>query len=140
MYLLDVGVWLAALWSRHVHHPAVKTWFDQQSQSLVLCRVTQMSLLRLLSNPTVLGTDVASRSAAWDVIDTLQTDKRVTWSDEPAHLEPIWRTMSARDDNSHKLWTDDYLAAFAQAGQLTLATLDGAVAKRHPSVRVETLI
>jgi hypothetical protein len=140
MYLLDVGVWLAAVWARHVHHPAVKTWFDQQPQSLVLCRVTQMSLLRLLSNPAVLGTDVASRSAAWYVIDTLQADKRVTWSDEPAHLEPIWRTMSARDDNSHMLWTDDYLAAFAQAGQLTLATLDGAFAKRHPSVRVETLI
>lgn len=140
MYLLDVGVWLAAVWGRHVHHPAVKTWFDRQSQSLVLCRVTQMSLLRLLSNPAVLGADVVSRGAAWGVIDALQADKRVTWADEPGHIEPLWRTMSARDDNSHKLWTDDYLAAFAQAGHLTLATLDGALVKRHPSVRVEPLI
>jgi toxin-antitoxin system PIN domain toxin len=140
MYLLDVGVWLAAVWAKHVHHPVVKMWFDQQSQSLVLCRVTQMSLLRLLSNPAVVGADVVSRAAAWGVVDALQADKRVTWSDEPGHIEPIWRTMSARDDNSHKLWIDDYLAAFAQAGQLTLATLDGALAKRHPSVRVEALI
>nr|WP_205857060.1 TA system VapC family ribonuclease toxin [Phytoactinopolyspora endophytica] len=137
---MDVGVWLAAVWARHVHHPAVKAWFDQQAQSFVLCRVTQMSLLRLLSNPAVLGTDVINRAAAWGVIDALQSDKRVAWADEPSHIESIWRTMSARDDNSHKLWTDDYLAAFAQAGQFTLATLDGAFAKRHPSVRVEALI
>ncbi|NDL56424.1 TA system VapC family ribonuclease toxin [Phytoactinopolyspora mesophila] len=140
MYLLDVGVWLSAVWARHVHHPPVKAWFDQQSQPLVLCRVTQMSLLRLLSIPAVLGTDAISRSAAWEVVDSLQADKRVTWADEPPHLEAIWRTMSARDDNSHKLWTDDYLAAFAQASQLTLATLDGALAKRHPSARVQALV
>jgi toxin-antitoxin system PIN domain toxin len=140
MYLLDVGVWLAAVWARHAHHPLVKRWFDQQSQSFVFCRVTQMSLLRLLSNRAVLGSDVINRSAAWNVVDRLHADRRVQWLDEPLHLEGIWRAMSARDDNSHKLWTDDYLAAFAQASQLTLATLDTALAARHPSVRVEALM
>lgn len=62
------------------------------------------------------------------------------WADEPLDLEPVWRAFSARDDNSRKLWTDDYLAAFAQAGSLKLATLDGGFARRYPSVHVETAL
>ncbi|HXM56349.1 MAG TPA: TA system VapC family ribonuclease toxin [Candidatus Dormibacteraeota bacterium] len=140
MILLDVGAWLAAVWSRHVHHAAVAGWFNRQDAGLVLCRVTQMSLLRLLTNPAVMGGDTISRSRAWSVVDRLRADSRVEWADEPLHLEPVWRAFSARDDSSHKLWTDDYLAAFAQAADLTLATLDGGFAQRYPSVRVKTLI
>jgi predicted nucleic acid-binding protein len=74
------------------------------------------------------------------VVDEFRADNRVVWADEPPHLEPVWRALSARDDSSHKLWTDDYLAAFAQAGEFALATLDGGYAKRYPSVRVQTLV
>ena len=140
MILLDVGVWLAAAWGGHVHHPVVAAWFEEQSRSLVLCRVTQMRLLRLLSNPAVLGSDVVERSGAWNVVDDFRADDRVVWADEPTSLEPVWRALSARDDSSHKLWTDDYLAAFAQAGDLALATLDSGYARRYRSVHVETLI
>jgi toxin-antitoxin system PIN domain toxin len=138
--LLDVGVWLAAAWGRHVYHAAVASWFDRQGEGLVFCRITQMSLLRLLTNPAVMSQDVISRSAAWTVVGRLHADSRVEWADEPPHLEPVWRAFSAREDSSHKLWTDDYLAAFAQAAELTLATLDGGFARRYPSVRVETLV
>lgn len=120
--LLDVGVWLAAVWGRHVHHPVAATWFDEQTDTLVLCRVTQMSLLRLLSNPAVMGSDVVTRGGAWNVVDRLRADDRISWSDEPPQLEAVWRALSARDEASHKRWTDDYLAAFAQVGNLTLAT------------------
>lgn len=140
MILLDVGAWLAAAWGRHIHHAAVAGWFDRQPEGLVLCRVTQMSLIRLLTNPAVMGRDVISRSAAWTVVDRLRADSRVEWADEPLHLEPVWRAFSAHDDGTHKPWEDDYLAAFAQAADLTLATLDGAFARRYPSVRVESLV
>jgi uncharacterized protein len=140
MILLDVGVWLAAVWARHRQYAVVRAWFDQQERDLLLCRVTQMSLLRLVSNPSVLGSDVLARNGAWEVVDRLRADGRVVWADEPVHLEPVWRALSARDDASHKLWTDDYLAAFAQAAGIELATLDRAFAERYPSVRVETLI
>jgi predicted nucleic acid-binding protein len=53
--LLDVGVWLAAVWARQVHHRTVATWFDQQTESFALCRVTQTSLMRLLSNEAVMA-------------------------------------------------------------------------------------
>jgi hypothetical protein len=114
-------------------------WFAQQQHGLTLCRVTQMSLLRSLSNPAVMGTDVANRSTAWNVVDQLKADDRVDWADEPVGLEQVWRALSALDDNSHKLWTDDYLAAFAQAGDLSLVTLDRQFVRRYPSIHVETL-
>ena len=98
-----------------------------------------MSLLRLLSNPGVMGQDVVSRGDAWRVIDQLRADERVLWSEEPAQLEAAWRAISARDENSHKLWTDDYLAAFAQVAGATLATLDRKLHYRYPSVRIVTL-
>lgn len=138
--LLDVGAWLAATWSGHVHHERVASWFDKQAGSLWLCRVTQMSLLRLLTNPAVLGDDVLTRDHAWRVLDQLRGDDRVQWAGEPTQIEQAWRAISARDDNSHKLWTDDYLAAFAQAADLTMVTLDSGFKQRYPSITVITLL
>lgn len=138
-FLPDVNVWLAATWARHVHHSHAKEWFDRAAEPIAMCRTSQMGLLRLLSNPAVLGPDVLERSGAWRVIDQLQADPLVSWLEEPRELEAIWRTMSARDDSGHKLWTDDYLAAFAQAGRLTLVTFDQALTRRHPSVHVTAL-
>ena len=137
--LLDIGVWLAAIWSGHIHHPPVVEWFDERTDDLQLCRVTQMGLLRLLSNPAVMGTDAVTRARAWRIIDQLRADDRVRWAGEPIQLEQTWRAISARDDNSHKLWTDDYLAAFAQTAGMTLVTLDKSFERRYPSIAVVTL-
>ncbi len=139
MTLLDVGVWLAAVWARHVHHPVAASWFEAQTTEMALCRVTQMSLLRLLTNPSVMGDDALARRAAWKVLDTLRSDDRVVWAEEPLGLEALWRAFSSHDQRDHELWTDDYLAAFAQAGDLSLVTLDRATVRRYPSVRVTVL-
>jgi toxin-antitoxin system PIN domain toxin len=139
MILVDVGVWLAATWGRHVYHRAAKQWFDEQSDDLLLCRVTQMSLLRLISNPAIMGTDVVTRDQAWRVVDQFWSDNRVLWAEEPDHLDAVFRAISARNDNSHKLWTDDYLAAFAQASGAVFATLDTKLKDRYPSVQIDQL-
>jgi predicted nucleic acid-binding protein len=86
-----------------------------------------------------MGTDALTRSAAWRIVDQLGEDERVLWVEEPAELEAVFRAFSARDDNSHKLWTDDYLAAFAQTSNAALATLDRKIAACYPSVQVVTL-
>ena len=140
MKLVDVGVWLAAVWGRHVHHSIAAEWFGRETDELVFCRVTQMGLLRLLSNPAIMRDDAIDRSQAWRTYDQLWADERVVWADEPGELDAVWRTISARDDKSHKLWTDDYLASFAQASEATLTTLDRELAARYPSVHVEMLL
>jgi uncharacterized protein len=137
--LVDVGVWLAATWGRHARHHIARQWFDEQSDNLILCRVTQMSLLRLISNPAIMGEDVVTRSEAWRIIDQLWSDNRVLWAEEPDHLDAVFRAISAQNDNDHKVWTDDYLAAFAQAGGASLATLDTKLKGRYPSVQVDQL-
>ena len=139
MILVDVGVWLAATWGRHARHHIARQWFDEQSDDLILCRVTQMSLLRLISNPAIMGEDVVTRSEAWRIIDQLWSDNRVLWAEEPDHLDAVFRAISAQNNNSHKVWTDDYLAAFAQAGGASLATLDTKLKGRYPSVQVDQL-
>lgn len=128
------------VWGRHAHHPVVAEWFERQSDDLLFCRVTQMRLLRLLSNPAIMSDDAVDRSRAWRIFDQLWADERVLWADEPAELDAVWRAISARKDKSHKVWTDDYLAALAQTLGATFATLDRKLPARYPSVSVESLL
>lgn len=139
MILVDVGAWLALVYEAHARSEAVCRWKSQVEDGLVMCRVTQMSLLRLLTNRTVMRDDVLTRVAAWDVMDRLEADGQITFSMEPEGVEPLWRSLSARDELSHKLWTDDYLAAFALAGRMQFATLDRKIAGRYPAVHVVTI-
>ncbi len=139
MKLLDVNVWLAATWARHRHHGTAKRWLDHEEDDLALCRVTEMALLRLVTNPAVLDRDALTRRKAWDLVERLMTDPRVDFVTEPDGLVPIWVSFSKRDDHSHLLWTDDYLAAFAHAANAELVTLDGRFRTRYPAVRVRCL-
>jgi len=139
MKIPDINVWLAAAWARHSKHRRAKEWFDTEQEDLVFCRVSQMSFLRLLTNPAITREDVLTRRRAWDVFDTLIDDPRVRLVSEPQGLDPLWRAFSKREDRSHLLWTDDYLAAFAQAADAEFVTFDQALSKRYSSVRVTCL-
>ena len=80
-----------------------------------------------------------TRREAWDIVLTLQDDPRVRFMNEPRGLAPVWMAISKRDDYSHQLWTDDYLAAFAQMADAEFVTLDRKCYARYPSVRVRVL-
>lgn len=136
MKLPDVNVWLAAAWARHDHHERAKGWLDGESDDIALVRVTEMALLRLISNPAVVGDEVLTRRAAWEVVEELLSDPRIRLLNEPEGLEPLWMALSKRDDSSHLLWTDDYLAAFAQAAGAEFLTFDRGCRRRYPSVHV----
>lgn len=139
MNLLDVNVWLAAAWGRHVHHRIARTWMDAEESDLLFCRVTELAFLRLVSNRTITGDDALTRRQAWDRLLALQADPRIRFVPEPRGLAPLWMAFSKRDDRSHLLWTDDYLAAFAQAANAPLVTLDAGLRNRYPSVEVTVL-
>jgi len=139
MNLLDVNVWLAASWRNHEAHDRVAAWRQSTAAPLGLCRVTQMALLRLSTQPAILGADALTRRDAWRTLDALRAQPEVSWLPEPDGLDTAWRAISAADDRSHRLWTDDYLAAFAQAGGYRLVTLERALVRRYPSVAVETV-
>ncbi|MEI7820056.1 MAG: hypothetical protein WCK55_03995 [Verrucomicrobiota bacterium] len=49
--LLDVNVWLALAADGHTLHVPAKKWFTGRGETLcAFCRVTQMALLRHLTN------------------------------------------------------------------------------------------
>ena len=136
MKLPDVNVWLAASWSLHSLHDPAKEWIDAEQDDLAFCRVSQMAFLRLLTNPVITREDVLSRRRAWEVFDALIADPRIRLLAEPQGLEPLWTAFSRKEDRSHLLWTDDYLAAFAQAADAEFVTFDRALSRRYRSVRI----
>ncbi len=139
MKLLDVNVWLAAAWARHEHHRLAKRWIDEEGDELAFCRVTQMALLRLITNPAIMQRDSLSRRQAWELVDRLMADPRARFLNEPEGLVALWVTFSKRDDRDHLLWTDDYLAAFARAANAELVTLERPFRARYPAVQVIVL-
>jgi toxin-antitoxin system PIN domain toxin len=127
-FLPDVNVWLALASRRHVHAPACGRWLNAiESGEIAFCRVTQMGLLRLLTNETVMGSDVLSSRQAWRAYWTILADERIQFAPEPFTLEQEWRKLTTHNRPTPRIWTDAYLAAFARAGGMRLVTLDRAV-------------
>ena len=137
-YLVDVNVWVALATPGHIHHTAALDWFQGTTDDRFLfCRVTQMGLLRLVTNPRVMGISVVTADSAWKVFDAFLQDDRITYADEPPETEELWRKQTRLQGTGPNTWTDAYLAAFASAGGLTIATFDRQFAGRKDvSVRV----
>ena len=96
MMLPDVNVWLASAWARHAKHPIAKHWVDEQDAEMAFCRVTEMALLRLVTNPAVTGTDARTRRQAWDLLEQLEADPRVRFlADRRALRRCGWPSPSA---------------------------------------------
>jgi uncharacterized protein len=70
--VIDAKVWLALVFSDHVHHPASLAWFEAIGENEALfCRLTQMVLLRHVTNQTIVGKFVLSQKQAWKCYDSL---------------------------------------------------------------------
>jgi toxin-antitoxin system PIN domain toxin len=112
----------------HVHHLVARDWFASLEADVrfCFCRFTQLGLLRLLTAEAVMGEEVMNQPEAWGVYDRWLADDRVAFLEEPAGLERRFRAMTRLKRAAPKLWADAYLAAFAEASQLTLVTFDKA--------------
>jgi len=129
--LVDTNVWLALSLSKHDFHSAAQRWLSGQTLagSVLFCRATQQSLLRLLTTEAVTrpyAIPPLTNAAAWDLYAAYLADRRIAWADEPAGVETRWHALAARNTSSAKLWMDAYLAAFAIAGGHQLVTTDQA--------------
>ena len=123
--LPDANLWLALAFSDHVHHAKAKAWFDaQQEGTCAFCRVTQLALLRHLTNAKIMGGFVQSQRDAWRFYDQLAGDPRVAFLDEPPGLEAAFRSATDASLPLHALWTDAYLASIAHQIQAELVTFD----------------
>jgi toxin-antitoxin system PIN domain toxin len=126
--LADVNVWLATLVAEHPHHEVAVDWWRndllEAGDRLAFCRVTQLGLLRLLTNDRVMGRQRKSVVAAWSVYRDLLSLPMVVFAPEPEGTEELLAEHCLLGGESPGVWTDAYLAAFARAGGLGLVTFD----------------
>jgi toxin-antitoxin system PIN domain toxin len=123
-----VNVWVALTYSGHSHNQAAWTWFRSLDDShlLFFCRLTQISLLRLLTTRSVMGGEVMTQDEAWSAYDRWIQDERVFFADEPPDAEEVFRSLSRDAQPNSKKWADDYLAAFSITAGLSFVTFDQA--------------
>ena len=144
-YLIDINVWLALSWGQHPHRPAAHKWLSGLSKTsvrLLFCRITQLELLRLLTNEMVMGQSVFSIEAALSVYDRWLEDPRVELVAEPQGMEQSFRhaTAGSAKKSATKLIMDGYLAGFAGSERATLVTLDKALSQLGHRAGAATLL
>ena len=123
----DVNVWIALAYEGHQHHASASAWFSGLIREVVyFCRFTQLGLLRLLTNPSILGEDVRSQTEAWRTYDAFFQDERVSFHNEadPDQVEFGLRKLTSAGRPASRQYPDAYLVAFARAAGLTVVTLD----------------
>lgn len=129
----DVNVWIALSVTRHVHHEAARSWFErlETGTRLWFCRLTQIGMLRLLTQEAAMGRGAAqSQIQAWQTYDRWVGSPAVTFMHEPAAVELHFRQWACADAPRPQRWADDYLIAFAAAAGLQLATFDRGLSRR----------
>jgi len=125
-FLADVNVLIALLHARHAASGRAIAWLDrqQESSSILLCRVAQMGVLRILTNPAWMKDEALPAAAIWEAWDVLLSDDRFARVEEPPRLEAQWRVLTQDFPAGRCAETDTYLAAFARAGGHRLLTFD----------------
>ena len=123
--LADVNFLLPLLVRTHTHHaPALGWWNQQEPGQIGLCRIVQLSVVRLLSNQRVMqGHEMRARTA-WDLTTELLSDERIEFWAEPAGLEEVFPRLLRYSVPTQALVADAYLAAFAIGRQSGIVTFD----------------
>lgn len=133
-YLIDINVWLALSWGGHPSSVAAHAWLAVEAgvkSRLLFCRITQLGLMRLLTNESVVGGDALTVEAAFAVEDRWREDPRVEFAVERHGLERLFReaTMGVLKQKASKVLIDAYLIAFAGMEKATLVTFDKGMSK-----------
>lgn len=122
----DVNVLLALADPAHRAHDETRAWFSSlpPGSSLVVCRVAQLGLLRLLTSETVMQGKALAAREAWSFFGEFVRAANVRQQTEPEGTQIAFMRCSLKFEKATKRITDAYLAGFAIAGGYALATLD----------------
>jgi uncharacterized protein len=133
--LVDASVWLPLCVPDHVHHArALRYWNQEAATPVVFCRATALALLRLLTNPRVLGKAALTGAAAWTLLERWLTLPETALLEEPPGVDELLGAWSRKIPLRGGDWTDAYLAAFARAAGCRLVAFDGDF-DRYPGVK-----
>jgi uncharacterized protein len=127
----DLNVWIALSVAAHSHSAEAWNWLTllPGEARLILCRYTQVGLLRLLTNTAIMGEQTLMLRQAWKVYDRWLSDPRVEFHPESRELEAAFRKATApfAAQRAAKWVGDCYLLAYASESQASLVTFDKAL-------------
>ncbi len=122
--LLDVNVWLALAIVEHPHHDiAASYWARGAGTERFFCRLSAMSLVRLLVHPKLMADKPLTLSKAWALYRAFATLPGVAMLEEPEGLDIDLGALITPKLPS-RLFTDAYFAAFALKAGTRLVTFD----------------
>lgn len=134
----DLNVWTALSVAGHSHNAESWSWLNLLPVGArpIFCRYTHMGLLRLLTNPAVMGDRTLTLRQAWNVYDRWLGDRRVEFHPESNGLDRTFRKIAAplAGQQSSKWIGDCYLLAYSNESEATLVTFDDALlefARKH---------
>lgn len=135
--LADASYLFALVVERHAGHGLATAWFDRQRAGfrLRICRMVQVSFLRLLTHPAAMGGDPLAPAEAWGLYAGLLADPHIGFHHEPPGLARAWIGLAA---GSSAPAGTSYLAAFALRSGLSVVTFDAAFAA-IPGLTTEVL-
>lgn len=88
--LLDVNVLIALTWPQHVHHGAAHRWLGELgARRFATCPTTEHGLLRLSTNPRVVGRQVSVADALAVLRSIRAMPRQVFLADGTSLAEPV---------------------------------------------------
>jgi len=127
----DVNVWLALSIADHSHNENAWRWLGTLASDarLAFGRYTQLGMLRLLTNPQVMGAKPLTLAKAWEVYDRWLEDPRVEYFAEPRSVDAVFRdlTKAHASQPATKTVGDCWLLACSSEMGSTLVTFDRAL-------------
>jgi toxin-antitoxin system PIN domain toxin len=131
LFFPDLNVWLGLSVAGHTHNATSWKWLTllPLGATLIFSRYTQIGLLRLLTNESVLGEQTLTLRKAWATYDRWRDDPRVEFHPEGRELDTLFReaTEPFAAKQASKWVGDCYLLAYARHSQATLVTFDAAL-------------
>ena len=125
-HLPDVNVLLALVWPRHASHDAAHAWFAKSGkQAWATNALTQLGVLRLLTNPAVTQGAVSVQTAL-DVLSEATSHAGHEFWPLDHELAAVLKPMATRV-RGHQQWTDALLLGQAMQRRGLLVTFDSGV-------------
>jgi toxin-antitoxin system PIN domain toxin len=128
----DVNVWLALILGNHTHRRAALNWWHRAVGIIAFSRLTQISVLRLLTTSAAMDGKPLTLAKAWSTYDKLYSDSRVAFLGEPPDLDREFRRMSSSGIASPKVWADALLVATAIGHRAQVVSFDRAIKTHGP--------
>ena len=123
--LPDLNVWLALAATQHPHHAQALTYWEQQASGQVLfCTVTALGLVRLLSQPKLMGASVLGSAEASDLLQAFRRQPGVAMAAPEHDGWDLFHTLLSSAELPARLQTDAYLAALVIANGWRLVSFD----------------